>query len=180
MQNSDWAEHFRGLYNRACERYRTGAHSPDRVFIPEEVAALSHWGCNAQEMFDLVEDNCRFGEPSFETALLITAVRRDYFLYVQQRQPSGHRVDMDALPGKEEAVDGIAWLPRIIQKARAKLRGEMPPDLMYCCGGDRAFLRSVDIHPADFLREVWAAGENDRRVVDFVKRHRSVRGVESR
>ena len=34
-------------------------------------------------------------------------------------------------------IDGIAWLPRILVKARLKLRGEMPADLMYGCGGDR-------------------------------------------
>ena len=67
-------------------------------------------------------------------------------------------------------MDGIAWLPRLIVKARAKLRGEMPPELMYGCGGDRPFLRGVNIHLADFLRVVWAAGEDDRRVVEHVKR----------
>ena len=54
--------------------------------------------------------------------------------------PTGHTVDMEQLPAKAAQVDGIAWLPRIIAKARAKLRGEMPPDLMYDCGGDRDFL----------------------------------------
>jgi hypothetical protein len=60
-------------------------------------------------------------------------------------------------------------LPRLIAKARAKLRGEMPPDLMYCCGGDRAFLNKVGIHPADFLRTVWSARDDDRKVIDWVK-----------
>ena len=58
---------------------------------------------------------------------------------------------------------------RIIEKARAKLRGEMPDELMFCCGGDRAFLRKIDLHPADFLREVWAAGDDTQRVVRYVK-----------
>jgi hypothetical protein len=57
----------------------------------------------------------------------------------------------------------------LIVKARAKLRGEMPTELMYGCGGDRAFLRKTGIHPADFLRVTWAAGEDDRKIVAYVQ-----------
>ena len=78
---------------------------------------------------------------------------------------------MDALPSKSAQLGGFEWLPRIIEKARVKLRGEMPPDLMYCCGGDRAFLREHGIHAADFLHEVWAAGDDTARILAFVRRH---------
>jgi hypothetical protein len=40
---------------------------------------------------------------------------------------------------------------------------------MYCCGGDRAFLSKHDIHPADFLRVVWAAGDDDQKILEHVK-----------
>ena len=73
------------------------------------------------------------------------------------------------LPPKDEALDGIVWLPRIIAKAEAKLRGEMDPDIMYGCGGDRAFLSKHNIHPADFLREVWAAKGDAQQVLAYVK-----------
>ncbi|TLD70649.1 hypothetical protein FEM03_10040 [Phragmitibacter flavus] len=63
----------------------------------------------------------------------------------------------------------MPWLPRIIAKAEAKLRGEMDPDIMFGCGGDRAFLSEVGIHPADFLRMIWAAKGDQDRVVKFVK-----------
>ena len=53
---------------------------------------------------------------------------------------------------------------------RAKLRGEMPSDLMFDCGGDRKFLQSVNHHPADFLRHVWAAGDDDRKIIEVVKK----------
>jgi hypothetical protein len=66
-------------------------------------------------------------------------------------------------------VDGIAWLPRLIAKARLKLRGEMPPDLMYGCGGDRPFLRSVNLTLPQFLELVRDAGNDDRRIIDAVK-----------
>ena len=64
---------------------------------------------------------------------------------------------------------GFAWLPRQIVKARAKLRGEMPAELMYCCGGDRAFFKKVNIDPSDFLRVVWAAREDDHKIIEYVK-----------
>jgi hypothetical protein len=77
---------------------------------------------------------------------------------------------MDRLPSKDATVEGIGWLPRIIPKAKAKLRGEMPEDLMFDCGGDRRFFKENKIHPADFLRTVWAAGDDDAEIIAFVKK----------
>ena len=68
----------------------------------------------------------------------------------------------------QATLGGYAWLPRIIAKARAKLRGEMPPDLMYSCGGDRRFLKSIGADPADFLQQVWEAGDDDQNILDYV------------
>ena len=77
------------------------------------------------------------------------------------------------LPTFGDELGGMAYLPRILRKARAKLRGELDPDIMFCCGGDRKFLREHGgIHPADFLRQVWAAGDNDMKIVEFVRRPR--------
>ena len=94
-------------------------------------------------------------------------------MLVQNGKPTGREVTMDSLPPKREAVDGIEWLPRLIEKARAKLRGEMPADLMYGCGGDRPFLRSVNVELAEFLRLVWLAGDDNRKIVEFVKSRRA-------
>ena len=80
---------------------------------------------------------------------------------------------MESLPAKAKEVDGIAWLPRLIEKARAKLRGEMPAELMYGCGGDRPFLRSMNVELSEFLRLVWICGEDDRRIIDYVKARRA-------
>ena len=82
---------------------------------------------------------------------------------------------MDSLPAKKDEVDGIPWLPRLIEKARAKLRGEMPPELMYGCGGDRPFLRSMNVELAEFLRLVWICESDNRRIVDYVKQKRATR-----
>ncbi|MEN9535256.1 MAG: hypothetical protein RIR37_529, partial [Verrucomicrobiota bacterium] len=75
----------------------------------------------------------------------------------------------DELPTFGDTLNDIAYLPRILAKARAKLRGELDPDLMYSCGGDMNFLKNHgDIHPADFLRQVWAAGEDDQKIANWV------------
>lgn len=164
-----WAQCFKEAYGFASARYREGVRDPEGVVSTEGLAFLGSIGCSAQELYDLVEDAELWGEPDFGTALLITALRRDYFLVVQGGVPTGKVVPTETLPGKSEAVEGITWLPRLIEKARLKLRGEMAPDLMYCCGGDREFFRKYDVHPADFLREVWAAGEDVGRLVRFVR-----------
>jgi hypothetical protein len=71
------------------------------------------------------------------------------------------------MPAKTDAVKGIAWLPRLLPKARAKLRGELPPSLMYCCGGDRRFFKEHDILPAEFLAQV-SRHEKDEPVIEWV------------
>lgn len=169
-----WPEGFREIYDRAVKSYESGVQSADRLFTPAEVSFLASIGCSAQELFDFVEDYCRGGEPSYESVLLVTAVRREYFLKVQGGKPSSHVASSAALPAKQAAVAGIPWLPRIIEKARIKLRGEMPPELMYGCGGDRPFLKSVGFELADFLRLVWDCGDDTAKVVDaVVKRAKS-------
>lgn len=173
MNEYDWPVRFREVYDAGTERYRKGERNPQRLFSKAELEFLASTGCSAQEIFDFIDDFAGYGEPVFETVLLTTAVRRDYFRLVQNGVPSGKQVDMDALPAKTDAVDGIEWLPRIIEKARAKLRGEMPADLMYGCGGDRPFLRGVNVELAEFLRLVWLCGEDNRRIVEYVKNRRA-------
>jgi len=168
-----WPADFKAAYDAATERYLKGHAGPAGLFTPAEEAFLATMGCNAQEVFDFIDDLARHGEPSFETALLVHAVRRDYFLFEQKGVRSAKVISMDSLPPKSQEVDGIAWLPRLIAKAKAKLRGEMPPDLMYGCGGDRPFLEGVNIELAEFLRFVWAAKGDDAKVVDWVKHRRA-------
>lgn len=175
MNSYDWPAEFRKVYEAASGRYAKGERSPNKLFSKTELDFLASIGCSAQELFDFIDDGARYGEPDYETTLLTTAVRRDYFELVQNRLPSGKMISMASLPAKTAEVEGIAWLPRLIVKARAKLRGEMPPDLMYGCGGDRPFLRSVNVELAEFLRLVWLKGDNDQEIVEYVKRRRAER-----
>ena len=102
---------------------------------------------------------------------MIASVRRDYLRHVMNGEISSRILDPATLPGKTEMIDGFVWLPRILVKARAKLRGELDPDTMFCCGGDRRFLREHDLAPADFLRAVWAAEDDDTKVIEYVKKY---------
>jgi hypothetical protein len=72
------------------------------------------------------------------------------------------------MPAKTDAIRGIEWLPRIIPKAKAKLRGELPASLMYCCGGDRRFFKTHDINPVEFLDVVRQNENNDTAIVNWV------------
>lgn len=161
------------IWNRAVERYREGVTEPEAILTEEELACIRQLGLTVMDIFDFAEDFVRNGEPDFGTFIAIHDLRRAYFLEVQGGKPSGNLVDTDKLPAKEEAVAGITWLPRIIPKARAKLAGEMPRDLMYCCGGDRRFFRENNIHPAEFLRIVWQYGDNEAALINWVKARRA-------
>lgn len=168
MEHYDFHKEFRSLYDKAVKQYAAGKREAHALFSKHELAFVTAIGSRAQDFYDYAEDAANYGEPDFETALLVQAVRRSYFQLVQKGEPSKVVLDEAALPGKTEAVRGIEWLPRLIPKARAKLRGELPVTLMYGCGGDRRFFKQHDIHPSEFLPVVWQAGDNDKAIVDWV------------
>jgi hypothetical protein len=169
MGHYDWTQTFHQLWDKAVAAYQFGNRNPATYFSADETNYLTGIGCSPQELYDFAEDWCGGQEPTFDTALLITAARRDFFLVVQKGKLSSRVVPANDFPAKEAEVAGFAWLPRQIVKARAKLHGELPTELMYCCGGDRAFFKKVNIHPADFLREIWAARDDDQKIIDYVK-----------
>ncbi len=166
-----WATQFRALFGRCIDKYKNGSSDLAAWFAADDLKFLQSIGCKPRELFDFVEDHVRAAgeEPSAETALLVAAARRDYFLVEQKGVASTNTVHPSALPAKTAEMAGIPWLPRIIAKANAKLRGEMDPDTMFGCSGDCAFLSQHGIHPADFLRVVWAARGDSGKVLSFVK-----------
>lgn len=169
MKHYDFAAQFHALYNQAVTRFAAGHRGAEAMFTAEEVAFLKANGLTAQHLYDYAEDHNNYaGEPGFDQALAIESVRRDYFLNVQQGKPSATVLDEASLPAKTDAIEGIEWLPRLIPKARAKLRGELPASLMYCCGGDRRFFKQHDIFPAEFLNLVWRSGDNTAAIVSWV------------
>lgn len=173
MKNYDFASQFRALYDQAVARFASGKREAATFFTPPELAFLEANGITAQHLYDYAEDHNNYGgEPGFDNALSIELVRRDYFLNAQNGRASTVVLDESKLPSKTESVRGIAWLPRLLPKARAKLRGELPPSLMYSCGGDRAFFKEHDIQPGEFLNLVWRHEKDDSAIVEWVV-HRS-------
>jgi len=168
-----WDKRFLDLFDRCSARYAAGDRDFAGYYGAEDLALLSSIGCRQREFFDFVEDFGDDGDPLPSTALLVAAVRRDYFLSEQGGITSTNVLSPSDLPTFGDAIAGIHYLPRIVAKARAKLRGELDPDIMFCCGGDRKFFREHGgIPPADFLRHVWAAGESDMKIVGFVRQPR--------
>jgi predicted dehydrogenase len=164
-----WEQRFTKCFLAAVDKYRSGHQKAAGLLDDRGIKFLHSIGHNEQEFFDFVEDFAKYGEPTLETALKIASVRRDYFLKEQNGTFSPHRTAMDQLPSKDAEIEGIGWLPRIIPKAQAKLRGEMPAELMYGCGGDRKFFRTYQIDPADFLQHVRQAGDDTAAIVAWVK-----------
>ncbi len=169
MELNAWTHQLRTTYDKAVDLYRRGNHDLTTYFTDDEKAFLSSIGLKPINLYDYVEDWIRSGEPDWDTFLLVVAARRDYFLYEQHARPNPAELDSTKLPPREATIGGIEWLPRIIVKARCFLEGGLCHDIMYGCGGDRNFLKTQNLHPADFLRAVWAAHGDDDKVLAFVR-----------
>jgi hypothetical protein len=171
MKNFTFPHQFRTLYEKAVALYAAGTRDAETFFTLEEKQFLAANGITPQHVYDYAEDHNGYeGEPGLLQALGIELVRRDYFLNVQGGRPSTKTLDEAQLPAKDDAVRGITWLPRLLPKARAKLRGELPPSLMFCCGGDRKFFKEHDILPAEFLALIWRHENDDGPIIDWVAR----------
>jgi hypothetical protein len=165
-----WNDTFLALFDRCAAAFQSGDANFETYYLPTDQAFLANIGCRPREFFDFVEDFCGEGVPSISTALLVAAVRRDYFIAVQNSVPSDKVLTRNDIPTFGDELKGMPYLPRIIAKGRAKLRGELDPDLMFGCGGDRNFLKNHgDIHLADFLRQLWAADDDDLKLASWIE-----------
>jgi len=168
MTSVEFATAFRAVYDRASARYARGGAAAANLLNEADVAFLVSQGITAQHVFDYVEDLANYGAPDFATAHAIELVRRDYFLNEQKGRPSTVVLDPASLPAKTATVHGITWLPRLIPKARAKLRGELPASMMFCCGGDRDFFNKHAITAAEFLALVRAHENDSQPIIDLL------------
>jgi len=165
-----WNDQFLTLFRSCLEKYKSGNKDFNSYYSAKDLAFLQSIGYKPRELFDFIEDLADEGSPSESTALLIASVRRDYLHTVQSGKISTHEINAHDLPTFGDTLDGINYLPRILTKARAKLKGELNPDIMYGCGGDRNFFKKHgNIPPSDFLRNVWACGENDQHIIDYLR-----------
>ncbi len=169
-----WNDTFLTLYRSSLEKYKSGNTDFKSHYSDEDIAFLKTIGYKPRELFDFVEDLAEEEVPSESTALLVAAVRRDYLTVAQEGKHSEKEITRDEVPTFGDELTGITYLPRIIAKARAKIKGELDPDIMFGCGGDRKFLRDHgNIPMADFLRNVWAAGTDDLKIADYVKSYKA-------
>lgn len=164
-----WNDQFDSLFQKCLAQYQSGNSDFINYYSKADLTFLDSIGCKPRELFDFVEDFADGAVPSPSTALLVAAVRRDYFQVMQDRKASSREITRNDIPSFEEELDGIPYLPRIIAKAEAKIKGELHPDLMFGCGGDRKFLSENNLHLADFLRNVWAANGDEQIIIDLVK-----------
>lgn len=175
MKYFNFPSQFRALFEQSVSRYARG-EALETFFSAAEKTWLAENGLAPQHLYDYAEDFHKYDrEPGLEHALAIELVRRDYFWNVQGGRPSPTQIDASKLPAKTEAVRGIAWLPRLLPKAAAKLRGELPPTLMFCCGGDRAFFKEHDLVPAEFLSAMWRLNFDEAAMVEWVVRRSAAR-----
>ncbi len=165
----EWGTRLETIFGQAIEQYLEGKRGPEALFTSEQSTFLASLGSTPQEFYDFVEDWCELGEPSFSKVLRITEVRAEYFFLEQYSKKSSDVRRPESMPPGDTTLGGFVWLPRIIAKARAKLRGELSPDMMFGCQNDRAFLKKVGIDPAQFLRVVWNAGTNDNEILEYIK-----------
>jgi hypothetical protein len=164
-----WTETFKSIWENAVLRYRVNGCTAANLLTEKENAFIASIGQNAQEMYDYVDDFVRYPDgPTFECVLAVAQVRLSYFLNVQNGVASTLKIDPDTLPAKTAELKGIAWLPRLIAKAQAKLKGELDPDVMYGCGGDRNFFKKYNIHPATFLEKTRIHFDDPEAIADWV------------
>jgi len=127
----EWKIQFREVFDAGVHRRKEGCNEPGAMFGPDEVAFLESIGCSAQEMFDFCDDYVGWDDVIYEHIVELQAVRHDHFKNGLNSQPAIRCMEMHEFPPKDAEVEGIAWLPRLIVKARAKLAGQLPADLMY-------------------------------------------------
>ncbi len=168
MKHYDYQSTLKKLWKHAIACFNAGEPDLINYFTDEERQFLNHIGIQPNEIYDYAEDFVNDGEPDFTTCALIQHIRRKYFLEVQKAVHSSKKILPDELPARSAEIQGIVWLPRIIAKAKAKLRGELDPDIMFCCGGDRKFCKTHNIHPAEFLQWVFESDGDDSKVVERV------------
>ena len=156
------------VWENAVSLYCAGNSHADTFPIENDMPRLDSWGIKKIDIFDYAEDWCLYQEPDLLTFVLVHYERYSYFLEEQHGMFSQERINPAELPHKSEKVGGVVWLPRILPKARAKLRGELPSEVMYGCGGDRHFFQTNNIHPAEFLRITRRYMNDDQAIIQWV------------
>ncbi len=163
-----WESEFRALFERTRAKVAGGERNLERLFTDADRAFLRSIGSKPIEMFDSADDFVAAGEPTLEDMLEIHRMRYEYFTKVQNGKFLPPVTQYRAKPAE---LGGVPWLPRAIDKVRAKLAGQLLDDFFYPCGGDRAFLKGIKMTPPEFFRLVQDS-ESDEEVLKKVKQNK--------
>ena len=156
------------IHRKAVAAYQSGGRDADKLVPLEEIYFFAALGVSPQILLDYAEDFARYGEPECATFVRVVEIRRDYFRKVQKGILDGRIVREQELPRKTDELDGIAWLPRITQKARCFLEGTLCKEVMYGCSGDRAFLRKHLLGLPGFLETVRDSEKDSEKILQYV------------
>jgi len=166
--NTDYIR-LKEIHRKAVSAYQAGDREADKLVPVSDIEFLATLGVSSQVLIDYAEDFARYREPECATFLRVVEIRSDYFRNVQKGSPAERIVQEPELPLKADKCDGIAWLPRITQKARCFLEGTLCSEVMYGCSGDRAFLRKFLLTLPGFLEKVRDSGEDTAKLLDYVR-----------
>ena len=168
----EWNDNFVNLFCDGVERFHHNPNAaPDSFFTQDEQIFISSIGSQAREIYGYIAEYAMRGIPSPSTVLLITTVRRHYFMTTQRGMMSSTDLVTEAdLAGENEVFHDVPYLLRLMQKAEAKLSGRLSPEIMYFDAKDRACLKQCgNIHPADFLNLVWQCRGDKTKVLTAIK-----------
>ncbi len=160
---------FAQFHAAAAANYNNGCRTPAGILPEADLADLRRAGISSQILFDYAEDFIRYGAPSAADFAAVAEIRRDVFLRQLDGCWPGSVVPESALPLREAELDGVAWLPRILAKARCFLAGSLCPEVMYGCSGDRRFLAAHNLTLTGFLACVRDAADDPAAVLAAVK-----------
>jgi hypothetical protein len=157
------------VHRKAALGYQNGCREAEALVPRGDLDFLASLGISSQVLMDYAEDFVRSGDPDCATFVRVAETRRAYFLNVQKGIRAAKVVLEPELPRKTDEWDGIAWLPRIVKKARCFLEGSLCREVMYGCSGDRAFLRKHLLTLPGFLEQVRDAGDDRAKILQYVR-----------
>jgi len=102
-----WNDQFLDLFRSCLDKFKSGNKDFNTYYSEPDLEFLRSIGCKPRELFDFVEDLGDEGSPSESTALLVAAVRRDYFLVVQEEVHSDREITQNDLPTFGDKLTGL-------------------------------------------------------------------------
>ena len=171
MEHYTFHTRLKEIWQKGYDDYQAGGRKPGAYLTDEDQAFLAEIGANQQDVYDATDDFIRYGGPDWESFWSMQTIRFNYFQLVMEGQPGTYIRPLAEYTPRQAELNGIPWLPRIIEKAKDKLRGELEPDVMYCCGGDRDFFQKHNLHPTEFLQLVWINFDDPQAIAAYLEEH---------